>query len=694
MTFDSVLMVDWSGGNDRGRSPKKDAIWTCIGRKGQAEAPIYHRNRQNAEIYILDTLKRERHAGRRMLAAFDLCFAYPTGFAQKLTGNPDPLALWDWFEARVDDSPKTNNRFDLAGDINAEFPGIGPFWGNGLQRDIDHLPRKGNDRANHGFAEKRAADIAAKGAFSPWQLSGAGAVGSQVIMGFPTLSRLRNRLGKDISVWPFQTPDTSIVIAETYFSLLPEALASHTHPIKDAAQVSFYAAAFSRLTVDQWTKMLAHDATDEGWVLGLGNEALLTPELTPPPLKNDCFAMPQGAYWTPVDDALAHLRANLKPVAATQTTRVQDAANHILAADAIAQRAHPPAPNSAVDGYALTGPIGPGKHTIPLVTGRAAAGAPYPDAVPQTHALRILTGANIPDGTDTVVLQEDVAVNDTHIALNGPLKKGANARKAGEDMSAGQAILPRGRKLTPADLGTMTAAGIASVTIYEPLRVGVLSTGDELRDAGQDANDGHIYDANRPMLLATLAAWGFTTVDLGRAPDDPKALRKMLNDGAKRCDAIMTSGGASAGDEDHMSALLKDTGSLALWRIAMKPGRPLALGLWNNTPVFGLPGNPVAAQVCAMIFGYPALHQLAGGGWREPVAYHLPAAFNKSKKDGRREYLRARVTGGTVEVFPSEGSGRISGLSWATGLVELPDQAITIAPGDPVRFIPFTGFYR
>ncbi|MFQ3253210.1 MAG: molybdopterin molybdotransferase, partial [Loktanella salsilacus] len=166
----------------------------------------------------------------------------------------------------------------------------------------------------------------------------------------------------------------------------------------------------------------------------------------------------------------------------------------------------------------------------------------------------------------------------------------------------------------------------------------------------------------------------------------------ILDDAADRCDAILTSGGASAGDEDHMSALLQGTGTLALWRIAMKPGRPLALGLWQNTPVFGLPGNPVAAQVCALVFAHPALAHLAGAQWPTPQGFSLPAAFSKSKKAGRREYLRARITDGAAEVFPSEGSGRVSGLSWATGLVVLPDAAAQITPGTPVTYIPFASF--
>ena len=158
------------------------------------------------------------------------------------------------------------------------------------------------------------------------------------------------------------------------------------------------------------------------------------------------------------------------------------------------------------------------------------------------------------------------------------------------------------------------------------------------------------------------------------------------------CDAILTSGGASAGDEDHVSALLRDTGSLAAWRIALKPGRPLALGVWNGKPVFGLPGNPVAALVCSLIFARPAMNLLGGAGWRAPQGVMVPAGFAKAKKPGRREYLRARIRDGKAEVFKSEGSGRISGLSWAEGLVELPDGALDVRPGTPVKYLPFSEF--
>lgn len=697
MTFDTFLMVDWSGGNDRGPTPKKDAIWVCAARDGVADDPVYLRNRIVAEHWITAFIAAERAADRRVLAGFDFAFGYPAGFGKVLTGTDDPFAIWDWFAARVEDAPDRNNRFDLAGQINVLFPGVGPFWGNGLKRNIPHLPRKGLARDGHGMPEKRAAEQQAKGAFPVWQLSGAGAVGSQVIMGLPTLSRLRARFGDALRVWPFEPCDGPIAIVEIWPSLIAKAVTATQPPggIKDAHQVLLLAQTLSSLSEEDLLLLLYVPANAEGSILGLGHIDMLTEAAlgtAPPPLRNDCFAMPQGAHWTPVDEALTHLKAHLTPVTGTKTLPVGQAAGHFLAKDVTAKRAHPPAPNAAVDGYGFAGPAPSGLQNLPLVSGRSAAGQPYPHAVPAGHAIRILTGANLPAGVDTVVLQEDVSATTAAISFHGPLRQGANARNAGEDMTAGQIICNARRRLTPADLGIMAAVGVGEVAVRQRLRVGVLSTGDELREAGDTADDGQIYDANRPMLGALIGDWGHRVVDLGRAPDDRQKLMQMLDDGAARCDVIISSGGASAGDEDHMSALLKDSGSFALWRIAMKPGRPLALGVWGGKPVFGLPGNPVAAMVCAMIFAAPALRVLAGGVWTTPQSFQVPAGFTKSKKAGRREYLRARITNGKAEVFGSEGSGRVSGLSWATGLVELGDAAQTINKGDLVTFIPLHSF--
>lgn len=415
--------------------------------------------------------------------------------------------------------------------------------------------------------------------------------------------------------------------------------------------------------------------------------------LTPPPLKNDCFALPPGTHWTPVDEALAELKARLHAVTGVETVALDAALDRVLAEDVVAARSNPPQPNTAVDGYGMRhADIVEGPQVLPLVDGRSAAGAPFDGVLPEGHAVRVLTGATLPEGVDTVILQEDVTTNGAEIAFHGPLKNGANTRKAGEDVAAGDVILSAGRVLTPADLALVSATGTAEVQVRKRLRVAVVSTGDELAEPGSAARADQIYDANRPMLCAMIRRFGFEAVDMGRAPDDRAKLSAFLDGAAARADVILTSGGASAGDEDHLSALLNETGSMTLWRIAIKPGRPLALGLWQGTPVFGLPGNPVAAMVCTLVFARPAMGLLAGQGWQEPMRLLLPAAFSKNKKPGRREYLRARLVDGAVEVFQSEGSGRISGLSWATGLVELPDEAAVIAPGTPVTFIPYEGF--
>lgn len=420
--------------------------------------------------------------------------------------------------------------------------------------------------------------------------------------------------------------------------------------------------------------------------------AALKARVQPPRLKDDCFAMPQGVDWVPVSEALDRLHAALHPVKASCRVSLEDASGLILAADAIARRSNPPRPNSAVDGYGFAhAATGTGPQRLPLVAGRSAAGQPFTGSVPVGAAIRILTGAILPDGVDTVVLEEDTAIDGAAVVFDGPVKPFANTRKAGEDVGAGDTALAAGHRLRAPDLALLSALGVAEVAAYERLRVGVLSTGDEIVASPADPALPHqIWDANRPMLLELARSWGYAPVDLGHVRDDPAEIEARLTEATGRVDVILTSGGASAGDEDHVSALLRRKGTLSSWRIALKPGRPLALALWDGVPVFGLPGNPVAALVCALVFARPAFSLLAGGGWLDRPGFEVPAGFAKSKKPGRREFLRARLTPeGAAEAFRSEGSGRISGLSWAEGLVELPDGAADIRPGDPVRFLPY-----
>ena len=224
MSFESFAVIDWSGGNDTGPTPRKDAIWAAVVRAGTAEEPVYLRNRELASAWLADLIATETAANRRLLIGFDFPFGYPKGFAQAVTGSDDPLRLWDFFALELRDRPDGNNRFELAGRLNRLFPGTGPFWFNATQKDIPDLPRKGTDRAGHGLPERRRAEEATKGAFPVWQMGGAGAVGGQVMTGMATLARLRARFPGQIATWPFEPLDRPVALVEIWPSLIADAV--------------------------------------------------------------------------------------------------------------------------------------------------------------------------------------------------------------------------------------------------------------------------------------------------------------------------------------------------------------------------------------------------------------------------------------------------------------------------------------
>lgn len=269
--FDTIVTIDWSGGNARSAKPSADAIWVSVIRDDVQEDPQYFPSRQAFEPWIIDLIEGELIATRRMMLAFDFAFGYPTNAAQRITGSPDPLDFWDWLDERIIDDQKENNRFDVAGAINAKFEGIGPYWGNGLQRDIPQLPRKGLAREHHGFEEKRVVEQRAKGAFSVWQLSGAGAVGSQVLMGLPVLSRLRKRFSGKVAVWPFEPLDTPITLVEIWPSLYKSSINAgpYGHWITDAAQVHVTAQIIRKMSFNALAQTLDVPRTNEGWIFGV-----------------------------------------------------------------------------------------------------------------------------------------------------------------------------------------------------------------------------------------------------------------------------------------------------------------------------------------------------------------------------------------------------------------------------------------
>ncbi|MEP3696835.1 MAG: molybdopterin-binding protein, partial [Marinomonas sp.] len=348
-------------------------------------------------------------------------------------------------------------------------------------------------------------------------------------------------------------------------SLIDAAVKAEKDPIKDRAQVRLLAKAFAQLPSERLAAMLDVETDEEGWILGAGFEQELlraAMPLTPPRLKNDCFALPPAVDWTPVDEALGRLKERLQCVVPAEERPTISVGGMVLAEDTIAKRSNPPAANPAVDGFGFAhASLGTGDQVLPLIEGRAAAGGPFAGQVPKGSAIRILTGALLPDGVDTVVLEEDTTTDGAQIAFEGGVRKGANARSAGEDVAGGDTILTAGTRLGPTQLALLAATGVTRVSVYRPLRVAVLSTGDEIVASGATDNPARTYDANRPMLLSMIEDWQMEPINLGHVIDEPEILRRELDEGAEKADVILTSGGASAGDEDHVSRLLGDTGT-------------------------------------------------------------------------------------------------------------------------------------
>lgn len=411
-------------------------------------------------------------------------------------------------------------------------------------------------------------------------------------------------------------------------------------------------------------------------------------------LSDDCFA--HGGTLMPLDEALALLKAKLHPVRDSETVPLTLAAGRVLAADIVAERDVPPHDNSAVDGYAVHfDDLGANDETRLPVTGRAAAGHPLGRPAARGEAIRIFTGAPMPEGPDTVMMQEDCREEDGHVLLAAGIKCGANRRRAGEDVKRGDTILRRGRRLKPQDLGLAAAVGYTELPVFQPLRVAAFSTGDEVREPGQPLPEGAIYDANRFMLIGALSRLGCPVSDLGILPDNADAIRRALVDAAGRHDLLLTSGGVSVGEEDHVKAAVEAHGSMHFWRLAIKPGRPVAMGQVGSTPIVGLPGNPGAALVTFILVARPILLRLAGASDIAPPRYRVRLDFEHRKKAGRREFVRAMLKIGPDGVpvavrHGRSGAGILSSMVKADGLLDLAADSTYLELGTLVDFLPFS----
>jgi molybdopterin molybdotransferase len=410
-------------------------------------------------------------------------------------------------------------------------------------------------------------------------------------------------------------------------------------------------------------------------------------------LSDDCFAF-GGALMT-LDEAIALIRERVGPVAEEEAVPLAEAGGRVLARALPAPVDLPPFDNSAVDGWAVRhADLATGSETLMPVSGRGAAGRALEGEIRPGAALRIFTGAPMPPGLDTVFMQEDVREEGGRVILPPGLKVGANRRLAGEDVARGTPVLAAGRRLLPQDVALLAALGQARVPVRRPLRVAVFSTGDEIASPGTPLGPGRLYDANRFALMAMLARLSCEVTDLGILPDDRAAVGRALGEAASAHDLLLTSGGVSTGEEDHVKAAVEASGGLSFWRVAIKPGRPVALGTVAGTPFIGLPGNPVAVFVTFARVARALLARLSGEDWTPAAPFPVRAGFAYRKKEGRREYVRVRLErdpdGALVaHKHPREGAGVITSMTETDGLAELPEGITRVSPGDALAFLPY-----
>jgi len=389
-----------------------------------------------------------------------------------------------------------------------------------------------------------------------------------------------------------------------------------------------------------------------------------------------------------VEEALARILARADPVD-VRVVPTLEADGCVLATDVVSTLNVPPLDNSQMDGYAVRTVDVPAAGTVLRVSQRIAAGLIGAALEPGTAA-RIFTGAPVPAGANAIVVQESCAVQDAKVVINEVPQDGAWIRRAGMDVKAGDTVVAAGSRLRPQDLGLIASVGVARLAVHRTLRVAVFFTGDELAMPGEPLPPGRIYNSNRFVLYALLRRLGCEVIDLGIVPDDRARTRAAFVEAAERSDLIVTSGGVSVGEEDHVKPAVEAEGTLELWQIAMKPGKPLAFGQVREVPFIGLPGNPVSSFVTFLLFARPFILRRQGVRELSVRPIELRADFDWPRPDRRREFLRVRRNAQSgVALFPTQNSAVLNSTAWADGLVDHPAGA-TIKRGDLVRYLPFS----
>lgn len=393
------------------------------------------------------------------------------------------------------------------------------------------------------------------------------------------------------------------------------------------------------------------------------------------------------------DEALAHLIQQANPTNKTETISITDAQGRILAEDIVSSINVPPHDNSTMDGYALK--LASLQTTDTFTISQRIAAGEIGTALADNTVARIFTGAKIPPNVDAVIMQEETELieGDNKVKITAKNTRGGqNIRRIGEDITLNDTILNKGHLLKPQDLGLITSIGIDKVNVYQPLTIATFTTGSELLEPNQILEEGKIYNANRYVLAGAIPELGFKLIDLGIIPDTLNDTIEAMEKAANLADVVITTGGVSVGEEDHIKPAIEQLGKLDMWKVKMKPGKPLAYGYINQTPFIGLPGNPVSAFATFKLFATPYLQTMQGQTNALATPIWLTANFATEKAQFRREFARGKLINNQqqtqVELYPNQGSGVLSSTVWADGLVVIPEDTI-IKQGDKVAFYPF-----
>ena len=394
-----------------------------------------------------------------------------------------------------------------------------------------------------------------------------------------------------------------------------------------------------------------------------------------------------------LNTAIKIIKNNFNLQQYTELVNLKNTLNRISGENIISSINVPAHSNSAVDGYAINFKEYSNGNRKFKIIGKSSAGHPFNKKVQKLNSIRVLTGAILPTNLDTIIMEEDCKIINNILTLPDNVKKGINYRYLGEDIKKNSIVYKKGHKIKPQDIGVLASLGIKRIRAYKALKIAIFSSGDELVNVGKPLNKGQIYDSNREMIIAFLSKLGFLVTDLGILKDKPDVIENKLKKASINNDLIITSGGMSLGDEDHIKNIIDNKGSIYAWRLAIKPGRPVGFGMFNKCPIIGLPGNPAAAFITFLVVAIPILKQMSGQLVNKYNLIPITSDFYYTKKKGRKEFIRVKLINKknklTAQKFPKAGAGILTSTTWSSGIGILDEKVEEIKPGDKIDYLSF-----